>query len=48
MDTGGGQIAVDFDPGDFTQREDMTEKENAPVAKTFSEEILVAQSKHSL
>ena len=42
------EVAVDFDPGDFTQRENMTEKEKAPIAKTFSEEIVVAQSDHSL
>ena len=48
VDASGGQVAVDFHPGDFTQGEDMAEKEDAPVAETFSEEIFVAQSDHSL
>ena len=48
VNAGGGQVAVDFDPGDFTQCENMTEKANAPVAKTFSEEIVVAQSNYPL
>jgi hypothetical protein len=42
------QVAVDFHPGDFTQGEDMAEKEDTPVAKTFSEEVFVAQPDHSL
>ena len=48
MDTGRGQIAVDFHPGDFTQGEDMAEKADAPVAETFSEEVFVAQPEYSL
>ena len=47
VDTSGGQIAVDFHPGDFISCvKTSTEKEDAPVAKTFSEEILVAQPDH--
>ena len=43
VDVSRGQVAVDFHPGDFTQGEDMAEKEDTQVAETFSEEIFVAQ-----
>jgi hypothetical protein len=48
VDSGSGEIVVDFDGGDFTQGEHMTEKEYAAVTEVFCEEIFVAQTNHSL
>jgi len=48
VDAGSGESTVDFNPGDFAQGENTTEKANALLATTFPEEIVVAQSKHTV
>ena len=43
-----GPVTVDFHPLDFIQREDAAEKDDTQVTELLSEEILVAQSDHTI